>query len=220
MQSRQYYIGYVQDEWKIKSNLTLNYGLRYEYYTPLKEANNRQIYFDINTGALRNPSEDPYHTSGNNFGPRIGLTWSPNPNGTGRFGGGKTVIRGGFGIYYGPGQTEDQIQPIESNRISSTLSGGSFPQDPNVIAAAFINNPANRQVSAACLRQRLHNPGKGLSVQRLAATRVALQAGDDRRVCWLSGTESFPAKYCQPHPSRSDNDTRWHDAAEHFRHSQ
>ena len=140
-----YYIGYVQDEWKIKSNLTLNYGLRYEYYTPLKEANNRQIYFDINTGVLRNPSEDPYHTSGNNFGPRIGLTWSPNPNGTGRIGGGKTVIRGGFGIYYGPGQTEDQIQPIESNRISSTLSGGSFPQDPNVIAAAFITNPANRQ---------------------------------------------------------------------------
>jgi hypothetical protein len=107
--------------------------------------NNRQIYFDINTGVLRTPSEDPYLTSGNNFGPRIGLTWSPNPNGTGRFGGGKTVIRGGFGIYYGPGQTEDQIQPIESNRISSTLSGGSFPQDPNVIAAAFINNPANRQ---------------------------------------------------------------------------
>ena len=142
---QQYYIGYVQDEWKIKSNLTLNYGLRYEYYTPLKEVNNRQIYFDINTGVLRNPSEDPYLTSGNNFGPRIGLTWSPDPNGTGWFGGGKTVIRGGFGIYYGPGQTEDQIQPIESNRISSTLSGGNFPQDPNVIAAAFINNPANRQ---------------------------------------------------------------------------
>jgi outer membrane receptor protein involved in Fe transport len=114
---QQYYIGYVQDEWKIKSNLTLNYGLRYEYYTPLKEVNNRQIYFDINTGVLRNPSEDPYLTSGNNFGPRIGLTWSPDPNGTGWFGGGKTVIRGGFGIYYGPARL--RIRFSLSNQTAS-----------------------------------------------------------------------------------------------------
>jgi hypothetical protein len=142
---QSYYIGYAQDEWKIKPNLTLNYGLRYEYYTPLREANNRQILFDINTGQLRDSSQDPLHAAKNNFGPRVALTWSPNPSGQGWFSGGKTVLRGGFGIYFGPGQTEDQIQPIESNRISSTLSNVSFPQDPNVIAAAFISNPNNRQ---------------------------------------------------------------------------
>jgi hypothetical protein len=142
---QQYYILFAQDEWKIKPNLTLNYGLRYEYYTPLREADNRQILFDINTGTLRDPSQDPFHTSKNNFGPRVALTWSPNPNGAGFFGGGKTVVRGGFGIFYGPGQTEDQIQPIESNRISSTLSSGAFPVDPNLIIANFLNNPNNRQ---------------------------------------------------------------------------
>jgi hypothetical protein len=140
-----YYIAYAQDEWKVKPNLTLNYGLRYEYYTPLREANNRQILFDINTGQLRDSSQDPLRSSKNNFGPRVALTWSPSPSGDGFFGGGRTVLRGGFGIYYGPGQTEDQIQPIESNRISSTLSNVSFPQDPNVIAAFFLNNPNNRQ---------------------------------------------------------------------------
>ncbi|HXM35634.1 MAG TPA: carboxypeptidase regulatory-like domain-containing protein [Pyrinomonadaceae bacterium] len=139
-----YYIAYAQDEWKIRPNLTLNYGLRYEYYAPLKEANNRQIYFNIVTGVLRDPSGDPLITKKNNFGPRVALTWSPNPSGSGFFGGGRTVLRGGLGIYYGPGQTEDQVQPIESNRISSTLSGGSFPQDPTVIVANFINNPNNR----------------------------------------------------------------------------
>jgi len=139
-----YYIAYAQDEWKIKPNLTLNYGLRYEYYSPLREANNRQIYFDIVTGVLRDSSGDPFISKKNNFGPRVALTWSPNPSRTGFFSGGRTVLRGGFGIYYGPGQTEDQIQPIESNRISSTLNGGSFPQDPNVIAANFISNPNNR----------------------------------------------------------------------------
>ncbi|MDX6559286.1 MAG: hypothetical protein QOF72_2335 [Blastocatellia bacterium] len=140
-----YYIGYAQDEWKLKPNLTMNIGLRYEYYTPLREANNRQILFDVITGQLRDSTQDPLRSSKNNFGPRVAVTWSPNPNGNGFFSGGKTVLRGGFGIYYGPGQTEDQIQPIESNRISSTLSGGSFPQDPNVIAANFLSNPNNRQ---------------------------------------------------------------------------
>lgn len=144
---QQYYIAYAQDEWKIRPNLTLNYGLRYEYYTRLHEATGRQILFDITTGTLRDPSQEPYHSKKDNFGPRVALTWSPNPTGTGFFGGGRTVLRAGFGIYYGPGQTEDQIQPIESNRISSTVSNvtNAFPQDPAVIAAFFLNNPNNRQ---------------------------------------------------------------------------
>ena len=176
-----YYIGYAQDEWKIKPNLTLSYGLRYEYYTPLKEVNNRQIYFDINTGVLRNPSEDPYHTSGTNFGPRVALTWSPNPNGTGWFGGGKSVIRGGAGIYYGPGQTEDQIQPIESNRISSTLSGGSYPQDTNAIAALFTSNPANRQYQPRAYASDYTIPEKiyqyGVSYQQELPYKLVLTTG-------------------------------------------
>jgi len=143
--TQAFYIGYAQDEWKIKPGLTMNFGLRYEYYTPLREADNRQILFDINTGILKDSSLDPEQASGNNFGPRVSLSWSPNIGGNGWFGAGRTVVRGGFGIYYGPGQAEDLIQPIESNRISSTLAGGSFPQDPVAIAAAFINNPANRQ---------------------------------------------------------------------------
>jgi len=65
--------------------VNLNYGLRYEYYSPLKEANNRQIYFDIVTGVLRDPSGDPLIMKKNNFGPRVALTWSPNPRGTGFF---------------------------------------------------------------------------------------------------------------------------------------
>lgn len=178
---QDYYIGYAQDEWKIKPNLTLSYGLRYEYYTPLKEASNRQIYFDINTGVLRDSSGDPYQTSKSNFGPRVALTWSPNPTGTGFFSGGRTVLRGGFGIYYGPGQTEDQIQPIESNRISSTLNGGTYPQDPLVIAANFINNPNNRQYQPRAYAPEYTVPEKiyqyGFSVQLELPYKVVFTAG-------------------------------------------
>ncbi len=143
---QEYYIAYAQDEWKLRPNVTLNYGLRYEYYTPLREDRNLQVLFDINTGTLRDPKQSAFKSSQTNFGPRIALTWSPNPGGTGFFGGGHTVVRGGLGIFYGPGQTEDQIQPIESDRISSTISNvnNAFPQDPAVIAAAFLSNPNNR----------------------------------------------------------------------------
>jgi hypothetical protein len=145
---QEYYIAYAQDEWKIRQNLTLNYGLRYEYYTPLREDRDLQILFDIRTGQLRPPTEAAFKSSRTNFGPRVALTWSPNQTGTGFFGGGRTVLRAGFGIYYGPGQTEDQIQPIESDRISSTFSGTSplnvFPLNTAAASAFFIANPLNR----------------------------------------------------------------------------
>ena len=54
---QEYYIGYAQDEWKIRPNLTMNYGLRYEYYSPLREDRNLFTFFDMNTGDLdRNPN--------------------------------------------------------------------------------------------------------------------------------------------------------------------
>jgi hypothetical protein len=147
---QEYYIGYAQDEWKIRSNVTLNFGLRYEYYTPLREAQDLDVLFDITNGTLKSP-DLPFFKVKHNFGPRVGLTWSPSPRGTGFFAGGRTVLRGGFGIFYGPGQTEDQIQPIESDRISSTLSSGpllTFNPDQtaaiNAIIANFVNNPNNR----------------------------------------------------------------------------
>ncbi len=140
-----FYIGYAQDEWRLKSNLTLSYGLRYEYYTVMKEENNLNVQFDITSGKLFSPDRPFYQSVKTNFGPRVGLAWSPFPSRKGWLGGGKTVIRTGFGIYYGPGQIEDQIQPVQSDRISSTLSGGAYPVDPKVLRDAFINNPNNRQ---------------------------------------------------------------------------
>lgn len=144
---QEYYIAYGQDEWKIRPGLTLNYGLRYEYYTPLRERNNAQVLFDIENGVLRDPSEPAFRSSKNNFGPRVALTWSPTLSGSGFFGGGKTVFRGGWGLYYGPGQTEDQVQPIESDRFSTTITSGgllAFPANIPAIVANFENNPSNR----------------------------------------------------------------------------
>ncbi len=144
---QEYLIGYAQDQWNVRPGLTLNLGLRYEYYTPLREKSNGQVLFDITRGVLRDPSEEAFGSKRSNFGPRLAITWSPNVAGDGFFGGGKTVLRGGFGVFYGPGQTEDQIQPIESDRIQTTITSGSllaFPANLPAIVANFNSTPTNR----------------------------------------------------------------------------
>lgn len=119
-QARQYYaIGYAQDEWRFRPEMVLNFGLRYEFYSVNKEANDRAVVFDAAQGILRSPDTN-FYKSTHNFGPRIGFTWTP------QFLGGKTTIRAGGGLYYGPGQYEDLIQPIESNvfRSSTSIANG------------------------------------------------------------------------------------------------
>ena len=131
---QEYYIGYAQDEWHVSPASTLNLGLRYEYYTPLTEIHDLQVKFNIDTGAIDPNTTRPYKTNKNSVAPRLAFTYAP----------GKTVLRTGFGIFVGPGQTEDQIQPVESDRVSSTISNGSFPVDQNALIANFVNNPNNR----------------------------------------------------------------------------
>jgi hypothetical protein len=131
---QEYYIAYGQDEWHLSPTATLNLGLRYEYYTPLTEKNDLQVKFNIDTGAIEPNTVAPYMTKKNSLLPRLAFTYAP----------GKTVVRTGFGMFVGPGQTEDQIQPIESDRISSTLSNTSFPVDQAALVANFVNNPNNR----------------------------------------------------------------------------
>jgi hypothetical protein len=133
--SQEYFVAFAQDEWHASSNLTFNYGVRYDYYTPLKERDNLLVKFNIDTGAI-DPNTTPlYESKKNNIQPRLSMTYAP----------GNTVLRAGVGIFVGPGQTEDQLQPVESDRVSSTISNsGAFPIDQNLLVANFVNNPDNR----------------------------------------------------------------------------
>ena len=131
---QNYFIGFAQDEWHPRTNVTINYGVRYDYYMPLTEANNLIVKWNIDTGVI-DPNTTPlYSSKKSNFQPRVSLAYAP----------GKTVLKTGFGIFVGPGQTEDQIQPVESDRVSSTISNSAYPIDPAVLNAAFINSPNTR----------------------------------------------------------------------------
>jgi hypothetical protein len=136
--AQEYYVGFAQDEWRVRQNFTLNYGLRYDYYVPLTETDNRIVKFNIDTGQIDPDTTPFYQSKKTNFQPRASATYAITPT---------TVLKGGAGIFVGPGQTEDQIQPIEAERINTTLTSGpllAYPIDPNLIRANFINNPNNR----------------------------------------------------------------------------
>ena len=61
----------------MRPNVTLNYGLRYDYYVPLREADNRIVKFNIDNGQL-DPNTTPlYKSKKNNFQPRVSATYSP-----------------------------------------------------------------------------------------------------------------------------------------------
>ncbi len=87
---------FVQDDFKVTSRLTLNLGLRWEYYSPLEDVHNHLANFDYATGQLlvagQNGNSDALTTAQKtNFGPRIGFAYSPDST---------TVVRAGGGIFY------------------------------------------------------------------------------------------------------------------------
>jgi hypothetical protein len=140
---------YAQDEYRLTRELTVSYGMRYEYYTPMREARNLVVLYNTVTGGLDAPGSRPFYQTGKtNFAPRLGLSWSPKGMG------GKTVFRVGGGYNFGPGQGEDLIQPIESDRVS-TSAVGRYPIDPAAVIANFNNNFA----AATGIGVRAYAPG-------------------------------------------------------------
>jgi outer membrane receptor protein involved in Fe transport len=102
----KYYAGFVQNDWKARPNLTLNLGVRYEYYSPLEEKDGRLSNLFFGSQGLSNSQVRAVNRLSepdrNNFAPRVGFAYSPKLRVLG-FGGEQndgTVIRGGFGISY------------------------------------------------------------------------------------------------------------------------
>lgn len=99
---------FFQDDWKARPNLTLNLGLRWEYFTPLTEKRNTLSNYVYGSQGFINGSVcgpiapltacpnggQLFQADRKNFGPRIGFSWSPD-----RYRG-KVVFRGGFGVVF------------------------------------------------------------------------------------------------------------------------
>jgi hypothetical protein len=181
-----YFAPYVQDDWKVSPRLTVNLGLRWDYRTTPTETNDRMGWLDttnplggmciadqslvdkgiVGDGSFyrycgRNNPKDPSKTD---FGPRLGFAYRPFDDN------GRTVIRGGYGIFYDsaegreidgsadiypyvsrgsytqsigqltPLQTTDQLFPVFSNPGPVTPAANSF------IAVIISENPKDPYV--------------------------------------------------------------------------
>lgn len=152
-----------QDTWRATNNLTLTYGVRYEYNSPLKDKLNRVSYYRpgaisqlLTSGQLRTPEGqsivlggnraprglvfvgDPDPVLGgtvpvggvepdkNNFAPRVGMAYSFSGGDSGLFntilGENQTVIRAGFGLYYGAVIGDTALQQLSAPGFNGTNS--------------------------------------------------------------------------------------------------
>lgn len=126
--------GFAHDSWRVRPDLTINLGLRYEFNTPARDANDAATVFDGASQSIVRVGENGvpragYFADKNNFAPRLGLAWSP-------FGTRKTVIRAGYGLHYNfaplaPGQGIYFNPPLFNLQLF-------FPNQQNIIT---IDNP-------------------------------------------------------------------------------
>jgi hypothetical protein len=156
---KTYWYGYVQDDFKVLPNLTLNLGLRYEYYGINKEAHDIYKVFDLNACRGFCPQGTPwYFPDRNNFDPRVGFAWTL----------GKTVVRGGGGLYHGPGQIDDVNTALDNVAARYSLTtleapGLSLPVEPFLRLAADVGvTPRSLQRD----RRDQYSAQWGLSIQR------------------------------------------------------
>ncbi len=161
------YDWYVQDDWRLAANWTLNFGLRYEYFAPYTEKNNRLVNLDHNADFSEVDPVQPGQTgefqgkfpSGlinpdrTMYAPRFGLAWKPKWT---SWWAKQTVVRAGYGINYNTGefatmakslsfqppfaQTQTNVLPVASAANPDPASTGCVTTTPASTANMTLAN--------------------------------------------------------------------------------
>ena len=184
---------FVQDDWKVRPNLTVNLGLRWEYFSPLTEKDGKISTPVLGSGAdalraLRmRRGGDLFRTSKNNWGPQLGFAWTPSSL-LGRDLGSKLVFRGGFGIGY----NLQQLAITSNGRfnppfvVDLSLFGSDIVYSVNSDLRSYTGWPAN---PAAIQR---FDPNTGLP---LSGAPVNLTGYPDFMPSTVTYRYSFDAQY-------------------------
>ena len=181
--SQEYYTAYWQDGWDVRREMRLTYGLRYEYYSVLREARDRAVIIDPASGATLPAGTPFYRSRKGNFLPRVSFAWAPKcdtlpgdlpkseqlkpgtisaseevPEEPCVINANKTVVSASFGMHTGPDTLDNILRPVTSDRIYLRRPNLSFPTDTGALGAAFHAGPADRKFQPLSLSRDYVSP--------------------------------------------------------------
>lgn len=189
------YSAYIQDDFRVLSSLTLNFGLRYELAPPVYDARQQmasidysnvpspQSIFTSGKTAFYKPQlficgqgntpKGCAHTDFNNFAPRAGVVWSANP---------KTVIRAGAGLYYAASDFNPLFRlaaGLPDNLIQTLTSNNFVPQYRGFdIFGPAIVGPSQIQQAGIDINQRTsYSLQWTFTIQRELPGKIVMEAG-------------------------------------------
>ncbi len=191
---------YIQDDWRISSRLTLNLGLRYDYYGSPDDANGHSNVYVLATNTNH---KGTFHQNYLNFAPRVGFAYSLDSN---------TVVHGGYGIYYSPFQY-NQLQFLMINEPNFYLQLNTYPLTTlTPVMDTFVASPSLSAEAPFTISLRMPTPYVqqwNLSVQRslgtqwIATVSYLGNKSDHLQVRQNPNQASLPANPSNPAPLQS-----------------
>ncbi len=198
---------YIQDDWKVNSKLTLNLGLRYQYFQPTHDKWGKAGIFDLASGAS---TPGTWQSNFLNFGPRVGLAYALR---------GDTVIRAGFGIYFNQ-QPYNFLQFLIANPPNYSLQSVTFTAaNPIPVTNLFVANPTKSAQSPFTEGQVMPTPyieQWNLGIQHSFGSKIMAQInyvgnGSHHQPLRLNAnqavqdpTNAIPLNIRRPYPNTGD----------------
>jgi len=151
---------YAQDSWRLSNNFTVNYGLRYEYFTPMLNRDNKMTNIIPETGQIVTASDGSIydrsliHPRYLDFAPRAGFAWTMTP---------KLVWRGGYGLFYQQTDrygSESQLALNPPQLVDVSIAAASANDTPVVILKNGFQTVSQANIDKTRVQWRIQDPNQ------------------------------------------------------------
>ena len=170
---------YAQDSWRVAPALTLNYGIRYEYFTPFFDRDNALTNIDPATGQIITASSSGsvferalINPDRNDFAPRIGAAWTVRPN---------VVLRAGYGIFYQQTDrygSESQLGLNLPQLVDASISANSAASPPAFTFAEGFTPLSPDSVDKSIVQWRIQDPNQDTPIVHQFSIGPEIQIGN------------------------------------------